>query len=441
MLENLFNLETEQAIISSILNQNKALDRITCGLKGEHFSNSLLGDVFDYCVSLWDVGQRFELPRVAGKFPDLKNDLQVLQNASVTSVNIDDYAHVVLDYFKKRMLLLSVEDAKEQLKQDHTFDLVGSVDECISELNKTNTVGFESDLSEVSNDILVSLEHRMKNKKIVDVVSGIEPLDEATGGFRKGNLYILAGRPGMGKSAFVSTVINNSILKGFTSGLVSLEMTSNQFLTRVACLRSGIAYWKIDKGSTLPDEYTLFAAALSEIEGLKMTDVSGLNFSKIRSLARKWVKRDKIKILFVDHIGLADLGDMKNKRSDQAIGDFTKALKIMAKDLDIPIVAVCQLSRNVERRENKRPMLSDLRDSGRIEEDADVILFLYRAEYYLKDMKPAEGAYDYKQNYDVWVNSTVSAKGKAELIIAKNRHGEIKTIPCQFDAELMEFRG
>ena len=270
-------------------------------------------------------------------------------------------------------------------------------------------------------NLLKTLEWKMNHKnEMGGIKTGIQTFDETTDGFKKGLLYVCAGRSSMGKSAFMTSVISE-IEKTNKVGIVSLEMTKEELAMRVCSIRTKIPYWVIDRGQTTGEQFDRVYETTEKMNNLVIDDRGGKNTAQVCSTIRKMVA-EGCKIVFVDHIGIVQVDSKGNLAHE--IGKITSSLKSLAKELEIPVVALCQVNRGVEGEKDKRPKLSDLRDSGRIEEDSDCVFFLYREEYYHPVKTP-----DNKPNrYE-----------KAEIIIQKHRNGACRKIDCHFDNQLMFF--
>lgn len=271
--------------------------------------------------------------------------------------------------------------------------------------------------SDFKQNLIKSLDEKIKNGgKLKGLLSGIDELDEALNGFNKGRLYICGARSSMGKSAFMCSIAEQ-LSRTQKVGIISLEMTTEEMAQRIVCIRSKIPYWVIDKGRANDEQFDVFCETVKNLHNVIINDKGGLSCADLCYTIRQMAKSG-CKIVFIDHLGLVKLSDSRLNLAYQ-IGQITMALKTIAKELEIPIVSLCQVNRGVEKQGDQRPRLSDLRDSGRIEEDADSVFFLYRPEYYTRDKA---GRMEY-----------------AEILIAKNRNGECKTVKTTFDNQIMKW--
>jgi replicative DNA helicase len=289
----------------------------------------------------------------------------------------------------------------------------------------------------------------MRGNSLAGMTTGISAIDHATGGLSDSDLIILAGRPSMGKTALVSNIGNN-ISRGYNSGtgefleqkrvgMFSLEMSAEQIGVRGLSEVSGISSSAMRTGRFSPDEMRLMMRRRDDMADVPLfiDQSGGLTIAQLSTRARRMKRKQKIDILIIDYLQLMGGNGRGGGNRVQEITEITTGLKSLAKELQIPIVALSQLSREVEKRADKRPQLSDLRESGSIEQDADVVMFVYREEYYVERAKPDPTDYQATQN---WKDSMMACQGRAELIIGKQRHGATGTINLRFDAKTTTFR-
>lgn len=260
--------------------------------------------------------------------------------------------------------------------------------------------------------MLFELQEKMKNG-ITGISTSIPELDDSINAFQKGRLYVVGARPSVGKSAFMCSICEK-IEKTHNVGIISLEMNTAELKQRIACIRSGIKHWKIEKGKCSEIEFEDYANTLRTIKNVFINDRGGLNRNQIASIIRNMVKRSKCEIVFIDHLGLIKVNYNGNLAHE--IGENTSMLKSLSKELQIPIVCLCQINRSIEKEKEKVPAISDLRDSGRIEEDADCVVLLYRNDYYANDSIPI-----------------------AKYVVGKCRNGKTGTVNAYFDKELMKW--
>ena len=300
-----------------------------------------------------------------------------------------------------------------------------------------------------------------KDGKIAGLPTGLKDLDKKLGGLHKSDLVIIAGRPSMGKTALGTNIAFNAakkfkeeedefgnkiIVDGGKVAFFSLEMSSEQLATRVLAEQSKITSDKMRKAELSKDDFTKIAKVSSELQNLNLfiDDNPVLTIPSLRSRARRLKRIYNIDLIIIDYLQL--MSGSSNSRNDgrvQEISEITRGLKGIAKELNIPIIALSQLSRQVEQREDKRPQLADLRESGTIEQDSDVVMFIFRESYYLERMepikKPDEAEEKYNEKHQRWIELCEKNYNTAEIIIAKQRHGPIGTIKAHFDPNFTKF--
>jgi replicative DNA helicase len=273
------------------------------------------------------------------------------------------------------------------------------------------------------------------------------------GGLQPSDLVILAGRPGMGKTALATNMAFNiakayrgetrpdgttAAVDGGRIGFFSLEMSAEQLATRIIAEQSGVPSYKIRRGDITENDFQQVAEAVREMQSIPfyIDQTGGISIAQLTARARRLKRQRGLDLLVVDYLQLlAGSRTGRNENRVQELTEITTGLKALAKELNVPILALSQLSRQVEQRDDKRPQLSDLRESGSIEQDADVVLFVFREEYYLKNKEPRPGT----EEHVAWMNEMERAHGRAEVIIGKQRHGPTGMVELQFEAELTRF--
>ena len=291
-----------------------------------------------------------------------------------------------------------------------------------------------------------------RDRKLSGIATGLSDLDRMMGGLQPSDLVIVAGRPGMGKTALATNIAFNVAraysserqqdgtikrLDGGIVGFFSLEMSAEQLATRIIAEQSGVASYKIRRGEIQEHEFARIADAAREMERVPfyIDQTGGISIAQLTARARRLKRQKGLDILVVDYLQLLSGSSKKGDNRVQELTEITTGLKALAKELAVPVIALSQLSRQVEQRDDKRPQLSDLRESGSIEQDADVVMFVYREEYYLKNKEPKMGTEDYFK----WQTEMEQVHGRAEVIIGKQRHGPTGTVSLQFDAEVTRF--
>jgi replicative DNA helicase len=300
-----------------------------------------------------------------------------------------------------------------------------------------------------------------RDGKTVGVATGFADLDKKLGGLHPSDLVILAGRPSMGKSALATNIAFNAAKAyrtaraadgrivsedGGISAFFSLEMSSEQLATRILAEESGVSSDRIRRGEVKREDFDKFVAASQRLQTvpLYIDDTPALTIGALRTRARRMKRQQGLDLIVIDYLQLMrpSAQGRGSENRVQEISEITRGLKAIAKELDVPVLALSQLSRAVEQREDKRPMLADLRESGSIEQDADVVMFIFREEYYLSrepTRRPEETEDKYNDRYERWKERCEATFGTAEVIIAKQRHGPIGTVRLHFEAETTKF--
>ena len=281
---------------------------------------------------------------------------------------------------------------------------------------------------------------------------GLRDLDRDVGGLQRSDLVILAGRPGMGKTALATNIAFNiakayagekqpdgtiKTVNGGIVGFFSLEMSAEQLATRIIAEQSGVPSFKIRRGDIREDDFYRITEAAREMQTIPfyIDQTGGISIAQLAARARRLKRQRGLDLLVVDYLQLLSGSAKKGDNRVQELTEITTGLKALAKELNVPILALSQLSRQVEARDDKRPQLSDLRESGSIEQDADVVMFVFREEYYLKNKEPKPGT----EEYFKWQDEMDQVHGKAEVIIGKQRHGPTGTVQLAFQADVTRF--
>ncbi len=291
-----------------------------------------------------------------------------------------------------------------------------------------------------------------RDGRLSGLASGFYELDNKLGGLQASDLVIIAGRPGMGKTAFATNIGFNvakayefevrpdgthAAKNGGIVGFFSLEMSAEQLATRIIAEQAAVPSHKIRRGDISEFEFHRVAQAARDMQSVPffIDQTGGISIAQLAARARRLKRQRGLDLLIVDYIQLLSGSKSRSDNRVQELTEITTSLKALAKELNVPILALSQLSRQVESRDDKRPQLSDLRKSGSIEQDADVVMFVYREEYYLKNKQPREGT----EEFLTWQAQMEEAFGKAEVIIGKQRHGPTGTIELAFEAEMTRF--
>ena len=462
-VEVLQNIEVEQALLGAILINNETFFRVGDFLLSEHFSDGIHQKIFETASGLIrenkvasPVTLKTYLVDVVDKDFDTSAYLALLAREATAIVNAEDYALLIYDLALKRKL---VDISNETIHEVKELDPTSSVRDQIETLerklfslaeNERYGEGFLS-FSDATQSTITSLsEARRSGRKVFG--TGMGKVDGALGGLHPSDLIIVAARPGMGKSAFATTLAMHLVKNwkperapddqgalGAIVGFFSLEMTAEQVATRIMAFEAKVSSEKMRKGRLNDLEFDRLAKARERIKSypLYVDDSVGLSIAQLASRARRLKRQKGLDLLVVDYlqllVGTSRSGDVNRV---QEVAEISTGMKNLAKELNIPVIALSQLSRQVEGRKDRRPLLSDLRDSGSIEQDADIVLFLFREEYYLINEEPgAQGSDDYLN----WQKKLEEVHGIAEVIIAKHRHGPTNKVRVHFNQEFTHF--
>ena len=466
------NIEAEQALLGAMLVNNEVIHRVGDYLYAEHFYMPVHQRIFQTithyidrgiladCVTLKNLFDKDEALQKEGGGVYL---IRLVEFAS-TVLDISHYGKLIYDLHIRRSLVGVGEEivneayedsekstAQKQLEQAE-FKLFHLAMEGHSE------TGFQA-IKYPLIETLTRIENaRKRNQAVTGISTGFRDMDTLLGGFHNSDLLILAGRPSMGKTAFAINLAVNaakflslqaseavkkaSIEKKeapLSVGFFSLEMSSEQLATRMLSMVSNISASTMRLGTIQSEnDHQMIVQASREIEKLPffIDDTPALSIAALRTRARRLKRRHNVGLILVDYLQLVK-GSERSKEMNrvQEVSEVTQGLKAIAKELNVPVIALSQLSRAVEQREDKRPQLSDLRESGSIEQDSDIVMFIYREEYYLQREKPQETA----NNYTDWLIRANEAQSKTDIFIAKHRNGPIGHVPLYFNAETTSF--
>src|SRR6516162_6515535 len=408
-----YNNDAEQRLLGALLISNSAYARVSEFLYAEHFGYAVHGRIFAAIGKLIERGQIANPVTLKNLFDQDGALTEIggaqylfqLANSAVTIINAEDYGRIIHDLYLRRELISIGEDVvNDAFRQD---------------------------------------------------------LDDKLGGLHPSDLVIIAGRPSMGKTALATNIAFNAAKSykstrtpdgrtiaedGAVVGFFSLEMSAEQLAARILAEESGISSDRIRRGDVNQANFDKFVQASHRLQMLNLfiDDTPALSVSALRTRSRRLMRQQGLGLIVIDYLQLlrpsVQVRTLENRV--QEISDITRSLKALAKELNVPVLALSQLSRAVEQREDKRPMLADLRESGSIEQDADVVMFIFREEYYLarrEPPRPDDGDKQANDEYEKWHKKFDSTYGLGEIIIAKQRHGPIGTVKLRFDAETTKF--
>ena len=459
------NIEAEQALLGAILVNNDAFYRVSDFLQPEHFFEPIHQRVYEQTGTLIRQGKiatPITLKTFVGEL-DLggitaSQYLARLAAEATTVINAGDYGRTVYDLAIRRQLIGVGEDLVNTA-YDSPVDLapreqIEEAERRLYELAEKGRYegGFQKFDTAMRLAIDMAASAYQRAGGLSGISSGLRDLDHRMGGLQRSDLIILAGRPAMGKTSLATNIAFNiaknwrgerqedGSIKSVDGGIVgffSLEMSSDQLATRIVAEQSGISSYKIRQGRITEADFARLSDVAAQIEKLPLyiDQTGGISIAQLMARARRLKRQRGLDVLFIDYLQLLSGSSKKGENRVQELTEITTSLKALAKELAVPIIALSQLSRQVENRDDKRPQLSDLRESGSIEQDADVVMFVYREEYYLKGKEPRPGT----PEHATWMNEMDLAHGLAELIIGKQRHGPTGTVALQFDAEVTRF--
>jgi len=469
------NLEAEQQLLGALIKNNDLIDRVSQqGLKGFHFYESFHEEIYEKIIQMNNNGKAVTILFLKTLFEtndvfDSDNYFISLVANATHSLVIKDVANEIYELSLRRQLIQTAENLEHSsyaLNEDREVsEIIEDTEIQLYEIDQKGQTGksFYSFEDSIAESLDAAANAYASDDGLAGLATGFSDLDKALGGLQKSDLIILAGRPSMGKTALASNIAFN-IAKKFgdqsnnnieslkentdddTFGAVaffSLEMSAEQLSTRIISDQAGVSSSDVRQGKIDEREISNYMKVAEDLKNIPFyIDQTGaipigVLSSRARRLSRTLKqKKQDLSLIVVDYLQLATTGSDKYRGNVvQEISQITQGLKALAKELNVPVIALSQLSRNVESRDNKRPQLSDLRDSGAIEQDADIVMFVYREEYYLRRDEPDTGT---EQHID-WQNKMTEAHGKASVLIEKHRHGAVKSVDMQFTEKFTRF--
>jgi replicative DNA helicase len=460
------NIEAEQALLGAILMNNDAFDRVSDFLRSEHFVEEIHRRIFEVAVQLIRAGKlaspitikTFLGEHDVGGGVSVPQYLARLAVEATTIINANDYGRSIYDLAIRRELIQIGEDtvnvAYDAPVDSSPREQIEEAERRLYQIAESGRYdgGFQrfSDALKVAVDMAAKAYER--DGGLSGISTGLIDLDRYMGGLQASDLVILAGRPGMGKTALATNIAFNiakahrsqtradgtaETVNGGIVGFFSLEMSSEQLATRIIAEQSGVPSYKIRRGDISENDFHRVAEAVRDMQSIPfyIDQTGGISIAQLTARARRLKRQRGLDLLVVDYLQLLSGSKTKGDNRVQELTEITMGLKSLAKELNVPVLALSQLSRQVEQRDDKRPQLSDLRESGSIEQDADVVMFVFREEYYLKNKEPRAGT----PEHVAWMAEMERTHGRAEVILGKQRHGPTGTVELQFEAELTRF--
>ena len=468
------NYEAEQALLGAILENNHAFERVADFLRPEHFADAAHGRIFEAIGKLIERGQQANAITLKSLFDQDEalaeaggaDYLAKLQSSTITIVNAGDYGRTIYDLYLRRELIALGEDVvNDAFAQDLEITATDQIETAeqklygLAEAGQTER-GLTTFKSAVIEAVNMAEAARNRDSHVAGVATGFKDLDRLLGGLHYSDLIILAGRPSMGKTALATNIaVSAAMARNKKKGpdgteivvpevvaFFSLEMSTEQLATRILAEASEVRSDAMRRGEINENDFGKIFDASRALYTLPLfiDDTPALTIGALRTRARRLKRQQGLSLIIVDYLQLMQgPAGLRSENRVQEVSEITRGLKAVAKELNVPVLALAQLSRQTEQRDDKRPQLSDLRESGSIEQDADVVMFIYREEYYLAREKPSQGARekddDFTRRRAKYEERKDEARNKAEVIVAKQRHGPIGTIDLQFRGEFTRF--
>jgi len=461
-----FSLEAEQAILGAILFDNEVYYRVSSYLKEEHFYDPIHRLIFEACGGLIGRGSLASPVMINNYLQSSEGFIEaggatylerLAANVPATA-SAHDYARLVFDLSVRRGLMTIggdlIDRAQRSSLDDETTSQLKDAEQALYNLAETGKYGggFKSFRAATAEAIDLADAAVKRDGGLAGVATGLSDLDNMMGGLHPSDLIILAARPSMGKTSLAVNIAVNvakaykperqedgtvKAKAGGIVGLFSLEMAAEQLATRIIAEESEVPSNKIRRGEVDESEFNRIYDAARRLESLPLhiDDTAGISIADLAARARRLKRQHGLDLLIVDYLQLLSGSSKRSDNRVQEITEISIGLKVIAKELNVPVIALSQLSRQVENREDKRPQLSDLRESGSIEQDADVVMFIYREEYYLKRSVPHEG----HDGFAEAIAKADAVSGIADVIIGKQRHGPIGTVQLHFEESLTKF--
>jgi replicative DNA helicase len=455
---SLHNIEVERALLGSLLLDNSLIEEVPDNFANAHFAIPLHAKIYETMKKLRDISTVAD-PMTISSYLGADKDFQKadgekylinLVDSVVSLTAVSSYADIIHDLYLRRQIIGVSEEtilrAKEKKEDEKAIEIVEDAEKKLYDIS--SSIDWNCRLFSFRDAIAQSVESATsafkKDGHLSGVATGLRDLDRWLGGLHNSDLLVIAGRPSMGKTALATNIAFNAArykLEKLDGGVgvlfFSLEMSAEQLSTRVLASESGVSSDSIRRGSISKDSFHRFLEVSRELEfiDLFIDDTPNITAHQIRTRARKIKRQHDIGLIVIDYLQLIS---SVNKRPDNRVNEvaeITRALKGIAKELNVPVLALSQLSRAVEQREDKKPQLADLRESGAIEQDADVVMFIYREEYYKARKEPQADSPEHER----WQKEMEKIYNLAELIIAKQRNGAVGTINLFFDGTLTRF--
>jgi replicative DNA helicase len=460
------SIEAEQQLLGAILTNNEVYDRVSQIISASHFYEPVHARIYELCAARI-TKNTLASPVTMASFMDKDAGLKELGGAeylarlaasAIAAFAARDYAQMIYNLAIRRELIQLGQDisarAGEVTVEEEPKDQITKAEQALYNLavEGQSDSGFQSFLSAVTTAVDTANNAYKRDGGLAGISTGLIDLDKKLGGLHKSDLLILAARPSMGKTSLATNIAfsiakaykrgpladgTEGTVNGGVVGFYSLEMSAEQLAARVLSEASEVPSERIRRGDMTEAEFRRFVDAAKTLEScpLFIDDTPALPISQLAARARRLKRTHGLDLLIIDYLQLVRPASAKDSRVNE-VSEITQGLKAIAKELNIPVVALSQLSRQVENREDKRPQLADLRESGSIEQDADVVMFIFREEYYKEREKPSDHELEKMAQ---WQDDMERLHGKAEIIIGKQRHGPIGTVELSFEGQFTRF--
>lgn len=428
------DLETEEVVLGALLIEPNALATVIDILQPEVFYKEAHQRIFAAILALYPIGEPIDVITVTnylrknGEIDFIGGPAYIAQltDRVISAANIEYHARILIEkYIQRKLIEISNNIITEAYDAtSDAFDILNEAENALFQINEQNLRRSFRSMPSVLQVVREQIETAYKNQgEYTGVVTGYYHLDQLTGGLQPSDLIIIAARPGMGKTAFALSMARNMAVEfGVPIAFFSLEMTAPQLVIRILSAQTQISSERIRKGELDDMEWMTLNEAMNKLSNVKLflDDTPALSIFELRAKARRLKQAYDIQAVYIDYLQLMTAKIDRNSNREQEIASISRALKALAKELNIPVIALSQLSRDVEKRSGtKRPQLSDLRESGAIEQDADIVIGIYRPEYYMKEEQVDE-------------DKLAAVKNKAEIILLKHRNGPLGTVNLYF---------
>ncbi len=460
------SIEAEQQLLGAILTNNDVMDRVAAIIGPKHFYDPVHARIFEVAqarIAKNALASPVTLKAFLEDDEGLKElggpaYLARLAGAAISAFAARDYAQMIYDFATRRELIrvgqdIAAKAAKVDVANEPSEQIVEAEQALYALAEQGSTErGFQSFLRAVTDAVNMANAAYQREGGLAGVSTGLIDMDKKLGGLHKSDLLILAGRPSMGKTSLATNIAFNvakaykkgrlpdgseGAVDGGVVGFFSLEMSAEQLAARILSEASEVPSEQIRRGDMTEGEFRRFVDAAKALEScpLYIDDTPAIPIAQLAARARRLKRTHGLDVLMVDYLQLVR-GSGRSENRVNEISEITMGLKAIAKELNIPVIALSQLSRQVENREDKRPQLSDLRESGSIEQDADVVMFVFREEYYKEREKPGDHE---MEKMAAWAEEMERLHGKAEVVIGKQRHGPIGTVELSFEGKFTRF--